>query len=185
MKDSEILELFRLRSERAVEEAAGKYGRLCATVARSILTSPEDAEECVNDAYLKTWNTIPPNSPSDLGGYMAMLTRGIALDRYRRNTRQKRSGSRAEEAIEELADVVPDSAEGRICDSAALSDLLERFLSAQPEEKRRIFLRRYWYSSPLKDIARDYGMTVSGVKMTLSRMRAALREFLESEGIFV
>ncbi len=76
MEDGEILALFEARSERALEELSGKYGKLCGQVAENILKNRSDAEECVNDALLASWNTIPPQRPDPLKTYVGLTEKG-------------------------------------------------------------------------------------------------------------
>ena len=182
LEDREILALFRERRAAAPEAAEEKYGGLMFSVALGVLGSREDAEEAVNDALLRAWNSIPPQEPEHLDAYLAKLCRRAAIDRLRRDRAGKRWGGVAEQAIEELADVLPD---GKTVEDAVqaseLTALLERFLRAQPETVRWVFLRRYWYAEPIVDIARETGFSQSKVKSMLRRTRRALGAYLEKE----
>lgn len=180
MDDQGILQLYYLRSEKAIKESQTKYGRLCRSLAMRILGSREDAEETENDTYLRAWDTIPPTEPASLGAYLAALCRRIAIDRLRNRKRLKRGGGTYTETLEEL-DRSLAAVDGDPADKIALQDALERFLRSLPPEQRRIFLQRYWWMLSIKEIARDCGKSESAVKMTLARAREKLKDELEGE----
>lgn len=182
MEDREIKELFRKRSEAALSETEKKYGRYCLYIAERILGSAADAEEIVNDAYLKAWNTIPPQDPESLKSYLGMLCRQLALDRYERDHAAKRGGQTAL-VLDELEEVLPDENGGSDpAESAALTAAMDAFLASLPDRTRKVFLRRYWYAAPISEIAAEYGMRESGVTVLLLRTRKKLKDFLEKEG---
>ena len=186
MEDKEIIDLYWLRSETAIAQTARKYGRYCRSIAHNILHNAEDSEECVSDTYLKAWENIPPRRPKKLAVFLGKITRNLALDRYRFYTAEKRGGGQMPVALEELAACVPAGDEtGRIIDQIVLVELLNRFLGELPVSQRKIFMRRYWYVSDIKEIARDYAMTESGVRMSLMRSRKQLKELLEKEGVML
>ena len=180
MDDSRIVELYFLRDEAAISETDKKYGRYCHYIANNILNNDEDAKEIVNDTYLKAWNTIPPNRPIPLKPYVGTISRNLALDAYDKRQAQKRGGQ-CELVYEELSDFISDGGDD-IAESVALSDALNRFLTALPERTRNIFVRRYYYLCPISEIASDYGMKESNVGMHLLRTRKKLSAFLEKEG---
>lgn len=184
MEDSKIIALYWDRSENAISETANKYGRYCHYIAHAILQNEEDAAECVNDAYLRAWNAIPPRSPNDLRTFLGKITRNLALNRWECRTAEKRGAGQLPQALEELHECIPsnDSAE-QIIDKIVLQDLLNRFLGSLKPDTRKIFVRRYWYFSSVKEIAAEYGMTESKVTVTLCRTRQRLARMLEKEGI--
>ncbi len=184
MDDEKIIELYWTRSEAAISETASKYGRYCHYIAYNILHDDCDSEECVNDTYLNAWNRIPPCHPSALRVFLGKLTRNISLNRYKYLTAEKRGRGQVPMVLDELQECVPapDNTE-HIVDDVVLTDVLNRFLASLSAEQRKIFMRRYWYLSPIKDIARDYSLGESKVKMSLLRSRDALKQLLEKEGI--
>lgn len=183
MEDNEILDLYWARSENAISETENKYGRYCHYIAFNILHSYEDSEECVNDTCLKAWEVIPPQRPNRLSTFLGKITRNLALDRYKYNNRGKRGGSQLPLALDELATCVSSSDQTEaIIDEMVLTDCLNRFLAALPAEKRKLFLRRYWHFSSIKDIAADFSISEGKVKMSLLRTRNELKQFLEKEG---
>lgn len=186
MEDSAIVELFWTRSETAISEAAGKYGAYLSQIAKNIVSSQEDCEECVNDAYFNAWNSIPPAKPESLKAFLGKITRNLALDRYRAQNAKKRGDGSAAVAIEELFELSDGkNQEEHIVDRMVLKPALEGFLRALKDEERRIFLKRYWYFMSVRDIAEDMGIGESKVKMTLLRTREKLRAKLQEEGIEV
>lgn len=182
MEDKQIVDLYWARSETAVAETEKKYGRYCHYIAYQILYNREDAEEVVNDTYLKAWNTIPPQRPDPLKPYVGMISRQLALDAYEAQHAQKRGGQ-VPLALDELAECIPDpDSRADIGESVALSDALDRFLWALPERTRNVFVRRYFYMSTVAEIARDFSMKESNVAMHLLRTRKKLAQFLKKEG---
>lgn len=184
MEDPQIIELYWQRSEDAIIETDKKYGRYCRTISFNILRSAEDSEECVNDAYLKTWSLLPPARPAIFSAFLAKLTRNLSLDRCRRQSAEKRGGGQLALALDELSACVPSAdSTNETVEQLVLIDALDHFLEALKPEQRRIFLRRYWYVSSIREIAADLGISESKVKMTLLRTRTTLKEYLEKEGV--
>lgn len=184
MEDSQIIRLYFDRAEEAIAQTAVKYGGYLHSVACNILRDPEDSRECVNDTYWRAWNSIPPCRPVSLPAFLGRITRNLALDAYRRRTAGSRGGGEMTLALEELGECVP-AAMGpeEQLEKMVLTDLINGFLDNLSPENRRIFLRRYWYLSSVREIAQDYGLTQSKVKMSLLRSRNRLRQALEKEGI--
>ena len=186
MEDEDIVSLYWERKEAAIAETEGKYGRYLKKIALNVLAIKEDAEECVNDAYLGAWNAIPPNRPNPLRVFLARIVRNIALDRVDYNKRKKRNREH-DVLLSELEDCLPDShiePEQKLQEEEVVS-LINCFLEKQAEEKRKIFICRYWYFDSIEEICRQTGFRESRVKSVLFRMRGKLRAYLESEGIEV
>ena len=182
MEDQQIVDLYWAHSETAISETDKKYGQYCRYIAYQILCSDEDAKEVVNDTYLKTWNTVPPQRPDWLKPYVGMISRQLALNAYEGQHAQKRGGQ-VQLVLDELSDCVSDRDSGAdLGESVALSDALNRFLWALPRRTRNIFVRRYFYMSPVAEIAKDYQMKESNVTMHLLRTRKKLEQFLRKEG---
>lgn len=184
MHDREIIALFWAKKESAISAAAEKYGNYCHTVAYNILYDHFDAEECVNDTYWGAWNSIPPQRPDHLSAYLGKITRNLALNRYKHNTAAKRGKGQVEIALSELENCIPDSTDlAQVTEDAPLISVINRFLRAQTKTKRDIFIRRYWYLCPIRDIADSYRVSESKVKSLLLRMRGELKKHLEKEDI--
>ena len=184
MEDSAIIKLYWAREEQALVETEGKYGGYCRSIACNILNNREDAEECVNDTYLRAWNAMPPQRPSALGAFLGKITRNLSLDRWKTFRAEKRGGGQTVLALEELGDCVParDDLENRL-EAEALARCLDRFLRNLPEKECCIFLRRYWYVDSVQSIAKRYHMAEGSVKSNLFRTRQKLRTYLEKEGV--
>lgn len=182
MDDSKIIDLFYARQEQAIMELSQKYGAVCSKVARNILSNSLDAEECVNDAYLGAWNTIPPQHPEPLLAYICRIVRNLSVMRYHSNTAVKRN-SFYDVVLDELDECLASAANVEAEISAKeLSELLDRFLGTLDEENRVMFMRRYWYSDPVSDIAENFHMSSNNVSVRLSRLRGRLKKFLKKEG---
>jgi RNA polymerase sigma-70 factor (ECF subfamily) len=183
MDDEKIVELYWGRSEEAISEAQKKYGKYCHYIAYNILYSDEDAEECVNDTHVKAWETIPPQRPVKLGAFLGTITRNIALNRYKYNRAEKRSIN-METVYDEAKEIAGQGSSGDdIVGAIALKDAINYFVASLPQDTRIIFVRRYWYLSPVKDIAADYKIPEGTVKSLLSRTRKKFKEYLIKEGL--
>ncbi|MBR3045311.1 MAG: sigma-70 family RNA polymerase sigma factor [Oscillospiraceae bacterium] len=182
MHDSEILRLFAARCERAIAETEQKYGRECRRLAVRILGSDEDAEECFSDALMKAWSTIPPQQPDSLAAYLHVITRNLALNRRKENSRLRRGGGTVPAVLDELADCIPaaETVEAAY-DERSFLRRLERFLDTLKPDARKIFVRRYWYVNSTREIAEMYRMSESKVRVSLTRTRRKLKTYLEKE----
>ena len=181
--DERIIRLYESRDESAIDLTAKKYGALCQSVAYNILANHEDAEECVNDAYLAVWNSIPPQKPLSLGNFLTRITRNLALDRYKTNHRQKRGEGQVPLALEELSDVV--SGEDDVPDAYERKELLasiRRFLLTQSPRDRGICTDRYIRLDSTAVLAARYRVKEAQVLLILSRTRKKLKEYLAKEG---
>ena len=184
MEDHAIIELYWQRQETAISETAAKYGAFLTSLSRNILKSVDDAEECVNDTYLRAWNAIPPQRPNALKIWLGRITRNLSLDRWRKASATKRSGGETEILLGELDTCIPSpGGVERHLEDQEIAELLSAFLRRQSQRNRAIFLRRYWYGASIAEIAHSIGCSESAVKLSLFRTRAALRETLEKEGI--
>lgn len=184
MEDSEIIGLYWQRSEEAVKATAEKFGNYCAAIANRVLNDPEDAKECVNDTWLSAWNSIPPQKPERLSVYLGRLTRNLSLNRAKAAAAEKRGGGQRELVLSELEECVPDPrGVEEAVEERELTAALDRFLRAQSAPRRNIFIRRYWYLVPIRELAATSGMSENAMTSLLFRMRGKLKRFLEQEGI--
>lgn len=183
MDDSLIVALYHQRDERAITESSRKYGPLCHRIARNILSSLEDARECVNDTWFAAWRRMPPDKPLSLGAFLGRITRNLSISRWRTDHAKKRFGG-MELMLSELDDCIPDSNDvEKIIEQMELSRLLEQWLDALPEEDRILFVRRYWYGDALKALAKEYHRTQNQMAQQMLRLRKNLKAFLEQEGV--
>lgn len=182
MDDRAIIELLRARDERGLAELRRKYGKSCKTVALRSVPSPEDAEEVVSDVLMQVWQAIPPAEPDDLFGFLANLTRRAAINRWHRDTAQKRGGGERPAVLEELSECLPASEDvAGHAEQKALTAALNRFLTALPAEMRRVMVLRYVREQSVREIAAHGQISEAKVKSMLFRGRKRLRAFLEKE----
>lgn len=186
MDDNEIVTLYWERSPQALSETADKYGRYCYRIAYGILQDAEDAKECVNDAYLKAWDAIPPHRPEHLRTFLGKITRNLSLNRYEKRSAAKRGKGQIPLCLDELAECIPASVMGaQISEEVELRDLLNRFLDTLPKEMCNVFVRRYWYMDSVRGIAEGYGISEGKVTVLLFRARRKLKDLLEKEGMIL
>lgn len=183
MDDSKIIELFYERSEQAIIELSRKYGSVCTKVAYNILNDKRDTEECVNDAYLGAWNTIPPQKPNPLLSYICRIVRNSAINKYHANTAIKRN-SIYDVALDELENCFPasSSVEDKF-NANEVARIIDDFLETLDKENRIMFVRRYWKSDSIADLAKLFHTSNHNVSVRLSRTREKLRKHLIKEGV--
>lgn len=183
VEDKNIVDLYWNRKDSAIVETSEKYGSYLFKISFNILYSKEDSEECVNDTYLKAWNSIPPNRPKLLKAFLGKITRNLSIDLYRKNRTKGRSGE-VEIAIEELEGVIPSSEDiFKTLDEKYLVEKINEFLESINRQDRKIFLLRYFYLHSSKDIEKLTDIKVSTINTILYRIRNKLRKHLEKEGI--
>lgn len=181
--DSAILDLYFERSEDAVQATMAKYGGLLRSLAWNILRDHEDVEECVSDTYLAAWNAIPPERPRYFKAYLCRVVRNFSLDKVRARTREKRGGGQIPLLLDELGEVLASTSDvARAVETEELSRMISDYLRAQPDRRRIIFLKRYYYASSVKEIAEEQGTTEGAVKVLLHRMRKELKQELMDQG---
>lgn len=181
MDDAFIVAQFFERDESAIEACETAYGKRLMNLATNILKSNEDAQECVNDTYLKAWNSIPPQSPTYLFAYLAKICRFAAFGKLDWKNAKKRKAEIVE-LTHEMELCIPDCRREQSLALEELGQLLNVFLDTIAKESRLIFLRRYWYADSIYDISTRYGISQSKVKTQLYRTRGKLKDYLESEG---
>ena len=184
MEDDKIIDLFWTRDQTAIEETGIKYGSRLQRLAMKILYSREDAEESVNDTYLSAWNTIPPQEPKPLLGYLCRVVRNLALKKRRDNKAQKRDSS-YDAALDELAGCLagPETAETAL-EAQVLTEALDRFLDGLKPSDRTLFVRRYWFGDSVPELAERWGLSRHNVTVRLSRIRQKLKQSLQKEGFY-
>lgn len=184
MNDQWIIKMFFERSEDAIHELNLKYGKICRRLANNFLHNEQDAEECINDAYLAVWNTIPPQNPKPLSTYVYRIVKNIAMKKYRANTTQKRNNYYEvvlEEADEFLA--VNETVESEIL-AKEISRQVNVFLGQIKDKDRVMFVQRFWFCYSIEDIAKTLGVSKNYVTVHLHRTREKLRDHLKSEGFY-
>ena len=183
MEDHAIIELFWQRSEQAIPAARDKYGRYCDAIARNILPSPEDAEECLSDTWLQAWESIPPQRPALLGAYLGRITRNLAYNRWKAAAADKRGGGQTAAVLEELAECLPssESVEAQV-DARELGRAISTFVRGLKKRDGDLFLRRYFYMDPLDVAAAYVGMDPKHAAVSLHRSRKRLEAYLRKEG---
>ena len=185
MEDEKIVDLFFARSDLAISELDTKYSKTCHQLSYKILNNLLDAEECVNDAYLGTWNAIPPQRPHSLLAFVCVLVRRYSIMRYRANIAVKRNSS-YDVTFDEIKEcfAAPVNVEGTV-EVKLLTRTIEEFLDTLTQENRVIFLRRYWFSDSYEQIAERTGLTVKNISVRLTRTRKQLREYLREKEVLV
>ena len=185
VEDSAIIDLYFARSESAISETQTKYGRMLMSVSMRILRNTEDADEAVSDTYMKTWNSIPPTRPNVFSAFLTKIVRNVSLDKLDSMNAAKRGAGEIPAVLDELEECIADSRIPVPGEGMELREILNSFLEKEKPEARKIFVRRYFFGSEVKEIAEIYGIGESKVKMSLARSRERLKACLEEEGVTV
>ncbi|MDR0249182.1 MAG: RNA polymerase sigma factor [Oscillospiraceae bacterium] len=181
--DAQIVDLYWRRDEAAIGESDKKYGRYLMKIAFRVLANFEDSQECVNDTYLKAWNSMPPHKPDVLSTYLGKIARQVSIDVYRKRASKKRQGSQYALSLSELGECVPGGVDPeREYNASLLAETVDAFLRSMPSETRAAFVGRYFYMDSTREVAGYCGMSESKLKSLLRRTRLKLKEHLEKEG---
>ena len=184
MDDAKIVELYWARSDAALTETAKKFGPYCHTIAYNVLENVEDSEECVNDTYMRAWNSMPDKRPAALAPYLGRITRNLALNRIIEKNTLKRGGGEAALALDELDECTASSYSlEREVEAREIAAAMNRFLSKLPDTERALFISRYWFMASVRELAEKFGFSESKTVSMLRRTRLKLRKFLTGEGL--
>ncbi len=182
-EDSKIIELYFERNEEAISATDEKYGAYCMKISQNILGNTEDAKECVNDTYLAAWNSIPPQIPKILSLFLGKITRNLSLNLYRKKNAEKRGGGEYDAVLDEIAEIVSGKENvEKDFERREILFVINDFLKTLDDEKRNIFVCRYWYFYSAKDIAKLFGKKESSVHSSLERTRKKLGKYLSERG---
>ncbi len=183
MDDSEIIQLFNERDEQAISAAHEKYGKYCSAIALNILKNREESEACFNDALMKAWDSIPPEQPRNLAGFLAKITKNICINRYNMERAEKRGGGEIPLIFNELSECIPDGSDvERTFEQKELINAVNAFLNTLTESRRDLFLLRYWYCLSVSEAAARCGISENSAAVTLMRTRKKLLGYLRERG---
>lgn len=185
MEDSQIVELYWHKNADAISESNSKYGAYCFTIANNILHNNEDSEECVNDTWLNAWNAMPPQKPTKLQLFLAKITRNLSFTRFNSRSADKRGGGEINLVLDELAECLASESDVESeYEVRELGQCIRMFVRTLPERDGNVFVRRYFFTDPVANIAERYGLTDNNVMVILSRTRKKLKTHLVKEGFF-
>ena len=185
MEDAAIVDLYWQRSDMAIAATDEKYGTLCRSLSHNILASREDAEECVNDTWFRAWNAMPTERPHVLATFLGRITRNMAISLFRSKSRVKRGGGELPLALDELNDCIPSDLDvARSYEIKEFQQAVGSFVASLAETDQKVFVARYWYMTPVKEIARRLSLSESKTKSILFRLRNQLRDTLKEEGLW-
>lgn len=182
MRDEDIIDLYFARNESAIQATMDSYGRYCSAIAGNILNNPSDVEEVVSDTWIHAWNSIPPERPTYLRLFLGKITRNLSLSLWRHQNADRRGGGEIALALDELTSCISDTGDPEVqLESKCLGQVISDFLKTESQKNRIIFLRRYYYLEPTKQIALRLGISDATVRMILTRTRKRLKEHLKKE----
>ena len=181
--EAQIIELYWQRDERAIKETDRALRTQLLSLAKNLLRDTQDAEECLNDTYVRVWNSIPPARPDSLKAYVLSIMRKVAINRYKASKRQKRVPAQMISSLSELGDMLSDGDSFHTEQEArALGEILTGFTSTLSDRRAFIFMSRYYLCRPIDEIAQKLGCSKSTVNKEIAAIKQELRQLLESEG---
>ena len=184
LTDEEIIDLYFLRDECAINVTDKKYGNYLFTIGYNILSDKWDSEECVNDTYFRTWNRIPPEKPNIFAAFLSKIMRDTSIDRYRKNSADKRMSSELSVSLEELGDcIISDESVEENLFVKVIVEVLNSVLKNSTKRERFIFVCRYYYCDSVRYIAKMLGVNEKTVYRSLEKTRHELKIRLEKEGL--
>ena len=181
--DQTIIRHYWERNEEALAETAEKYGSFCSSIAENILNDREDAKECVNDTYLKTWNSIPSNRPRIFPAFLGRIVRNLSFNRYNYLRTAKRGGGQISVVLDELSECIPDRSASADLSDNELTEAINDFIASLSVRNRNIFVMRYWYTDSVGKIASELHLSENNVSVILARLKTKLRTHLAERGI--
>ena len=183
MEDEQIIELYFRRDEAALAETAKKYGTFCLRVAMNVLSSREDAEECVNDTYHTAWKQIPPTKPDSFKAFLGKIVRNFSISKYRALHAKKRFNG-LEVMLSELNDCIPAAGDvEHEMEAKELTNYINEWLESLAAEDRVLFVRRYWHGDEIRDLAKQCGISAAQMSQKMLRLRRRLKVYLEKKGV--
>lgn len=179
MRDEKLISAIRQGDETAINYAMDKYSRLLWSIAAAVLENTigtQDVEECVADVFVYLWQHPEKYDPArgKLKVWLSLLTRSMALDRYRAAAR--RSTVPLEDT---LMAAQPDLADGLAAQQA--QEKLSQALTTLDTADRDLLLRRYVQQQKPKEISLALGLPVKQVENRLYRTKLKLRALLQDQ----
>ena len=181
MSDEKIVDLYWQRDEQAIKETDIKYKKFLLSVAMNIVHDICDSEECLNDTYIGAWNSMPPARPTLLQAFLATIMRRTAIDRYKARKRQKRVASELSVSLSEVEEFIADDDTYSEVNAKELGRVISDFVRALPDRRMYIFMSRYYFARPIKEIARLLKCSESTVNKEIAALKRDLKEKLEKE----
>lgn len=186
MSDEKIIELYFKRDEQAITQTDIKYRNFLLSIAYNIVHDTCDCEECLNDTYKDTWNSIPPARPSLLQAFLAAIMRRTAIDLYKTKTRQKRISSEFTVSLSEIEDFISSRDDTfSSVDANELGRVISDFVRSLSQRKMYIFMSRYYIFRPINEISKLLGCSESTVNKEIASIKKQLKEKLKEEGYTV
>ena len=184
LHDDEIIELYFDRDERAIAETDRKYGAYLCTLGMNILDNKQDTEECVNDTYIKTWDSIPPNHPQIFKAFLSKIMRNISLDKLKYYKAQRRVPQNVIDSLSDYANVSAPT-DDKDYESYLIGKVVNNYLKSASDRKVYVFMSKYFFFMKSADIAKKLGCSRSSLERELAIIRDELKCALGDEGITI
>ena len=181
--DTLIIEMYFDRDENAIKETDKKYGAYLLKLGRNILYNRCDSEECLNDTYKKTWDSIPPARPRILKAFLSKIMRNISLDKLRDKNSAKRVPEHLIDSIDDYSSIAATSAPDEEYESWMIGSAINSYLEKTSERNNYIFMSKYFFFMSNVEIAKKLGCHENTIRRELNEIKEELRAHLEKYGI--
>jgi RNA polymerase sigma factor (sigma-70 family) len=182
MEDENIVDLLYDHNEQGLIFTKEKYNLLLENLSFGIVRNRDDSEECVNDSYLKLWDTIPPYKPSFLRSFLCKITRQISIDKYRFNNRKTRNINKQVSLSDLDYEICGSSNVEDKLNEETLMNIINDFINNLDIESQTLFVNKYFLFKTSKEISEMFSINENYIDVKLYRIRKKLLKHLESEG---
>ena len=193
-REEALLKAFRNGDDTAFDGLIGMYSAKLYKVAYALLGSRQDAEEVVQDTFLRAYRALQAfRGDSSLETWLHRITLNLARNKYQWNHRR---GSGLNVSLTAGDDQDGDSGPGNeqdvpdrrmepdlVLEQEEIGTNIMKALNSLPDNLRETMLLRHVNDMPYEQIAQKLDCKVGTVKSRLSRGREMLREQLVSVGI--
>ncbi len=168
----------------AFEAIMRRYNRRLFRLARATMRSDADAEDALQDAYVKAYRALAQfRGEASVATWLSRIVHNECLMRLRRDARRDnvvpmaRDLDLSEQEIDDDAIERPEAAAMR----SQMRALLERHVDALPDGLRTVFVLRAIEDMSVQDVAQSLGLSEVAVRSRHFRARSLLRESLARE----
>ena len=180
--DTELIEAVRAGDMRALDALMRRHNRTLYRTARAILRDDAEAEDAVQEAYLRAYRALASfRGDSKLSTWLVRITANEALMRRRRNTRTAEvvPVDASADLEQESTDLMTDPADPeRDALRGEMRKILEARIDALPDSYRAVFMLRAVEEFSVEETAAALEIPEATVRTRFFRARGLLRESL-------
>lgn len=186
MADTDLAARAASGDDGAFERIMRRHNRLLFRTARSILKSDAEAEDALQEAYLRAWRSLGSfRSEARLSTWLVRIVINESLGRLRRRSAQvipldvamESTDPDMQDSMHDDPELRPDAAAMR----AEVRSLLEARIDTLPEAFRTVFMLRAVQELSVEEVATALDLPEATVRTRYFRARGLLREGLSRD----